>query len=1081
MTYCCAVLSLVGGGNYSKLHKIMKNKILLFGLASVMVMTVAVAGFPVSGSAQSVSASAQASGLTADQVNAIITLLQSFGADQSVVTNVRISLTGGTPTGNDSNSFCYTFTHDLTVGNTGNEVAYLERALTLNLGITIVDDNKPATFSEETAAAVVRFQAKYGIRQTGYVGPLTRAQLNKLYGCGNTTRPSITVITPNGGETYAKGTTQTIGWQDKTSTTSFSPTRYDLKLAPYYPPCTGQICPAYSYVNPYTIATGVGGQSSDWYVGKIVNYDGGGGTAPDGAYTVQVCQTGTDRCDSSDSYFKITSAGSNLSPVIDGVSGPTSLSVGAAGTWSVRAHDPENGTLSYNVDWGDGAGVGGGGSTASTASVPYQTTTFTHSYSTAGSYTVRFTVRDSVGLSAQSSITVQIGGATQSSCPNSQNAYVGYAPATDASLLFEYLPNGTEDHAGQWSQFTANGSPDYNWKAALVVNSQKTIKSMLINTGYSGLSGTTGRCVDGILPWPVVVFSSNGRQLNTDYDQMLGTYSYGTYGFNIFGQKNSSDPAFRTFILVVYFTDGTYVASPPTPGTTATQRSATITSGGQTTSLTPTISGTASGVSQVGIVLSNSGGKVYGSGLVSVVNGSWSVTVSPALVVGQYMMYVYDANNNQLVSGNLNVTSSNTNQPSITVINPVAPENYIAGGQPAWAVWSSANLPASTNIDSLQFTLISSGGASYPLSVTKNSSFTVGFNGNYTNNGMSVVNEMSIPSNVPPGQYKLKIVCSSCGAGGVSAIGSSAFTVLPLTVAPSMTVTVPVTNQTAYAGGKLDVHWTTQNIAASEPIVIWAFNKDNQTIGYNLAGGPGVPNTGSYTVTLPSGMTLGQYRLQLQCTTCMDKFGTQTAVYSQVFTVAAPVSTAQPSITVTSPNGGESFVLGASIPVTWTQTFDSDSTGVYVVDTAQSTLYSSATIRSTVGNNQLTLPGNAIPSAGSYRVNICSPISTHNYCDPSNALFTVTAPTQPTVTALSPSSARPGTWIALDGTNIIDAAPITVRLFNTNYSVTVTGQWDHPGGIYFQIPTTIPVGTYEVTISNVNGTSQSYKYLQVTT
>ena len=128
------------------------------------------------------------------------------------------------------------------------------------------------------------------------------------------TQPSITVLSPNGGETWTKGTTQTIKWQDNTvyppcvvgsPCASQSPKYYDIKLVTYYPPCAGEVCPKYSYIAPYTIATGVSGSSSNWYVGKIVNYDGTGGTAPDGSYTVQICQTGTNTCDSSDSYFKI--------------------------------------------------------------------------------------------------------------------------------------------------------------------------------------------------------------------------------------------------------------------------------------------------------------------------------------------------------------------------------------------------------------------------------------------------------------------------------------------------------------------------------------------------------------------------------------------------------------------------------------------------------------------------------------------------------------------------------------------------------------------------------------------------------
>ncbi|MDE1975418.1 MAG: hypothetical protein KGI49_02835, partial [Patescibacteria group bacterium] len=50
-----------------------------------------------------------------------------------------------------------------------------------------------------------------------------------------------------------------------------------------------------------------------------------------------------------------TSAVGNLPPVISGISSPTVLQVGQTGTWSVNASDPQNGTLSYSVDWGDNA------------------------------------------------------------------------------------------------------------------------------------------------------------------------------------------------------------------------------------------------------------------------------------------------------------------------------------------------------------------------------------------------------------------------------------------------------------------------------------------------------------------------------------------------------------------------------------------------------------------------------------------------------------------------------------------------------------------------------------------------------
>ncbi|MCX6737094.1 MAG: PKD domain-containing protein, partial [Candidatus Parcubacteria bacterium] len=82
---------------------------------------------------------------------------------------------------------------------------------------------------------------------------------------------------------------------------------------------------------------------------------------------------------------------SNQPPVIDGVSGPTQLEINRLGTWTVKAHDPENGYLGYSVKWGDEVS---GANLQTIAPAAKQTTTFTHTYSKAGTYTVEFTVTD---------------------------------------------------------------------------------------------------------------------------------------------------------------------------------------------------------------------------------------------------------------------------------------------------------------------------------------------------------------------------------------------------------------------------------------------------------------------------------------------------------------------------------------------------------------------------------------------------------------------------------------------------------------------------------------------------------------
>lgn len=137
----------------------------------------------------------QAAGLTTVQINAILSLLSSFGADQSVINNVQASLTGGTTT--PSQSWCRNFNTDLTVGNSGADVMALNNFLPQSR----VTSNSSSAFNENTAANVVAFQKEYGILQTGYVGPLTRAKLNSLYGCTNNV-PATGGITVSGMSKY---------------------------------------------------------------------------------------------------------------------------------------------------------------------------------------------------------------------------------------------------------------------------------------------------------------------------------------------------------------------------------------------------------------------------------------------------------------------------------------------------------------------------------------------------------------------------------------------------------------------------------------------------------------------------------------------------------------------------------------------------------------------------------------------------------------------------------------------------------------------------------------------------------------
>lgn len=110
----------------------------------------------------------------------------------------------------------------------------------------------------------------------------------------------------------------------------------------------------------------------------------------------------------------ISQGAQNLPPVISGIKGPTTLKVGETGTWTLQASDPENGSLSYRILWGDEATTPTPSPAPAANKDVTQTATFTHAYAKAGTFTPTFTVTDDAGLSAKTSASVNVGESTPS-------------------------------------------------------------------------------------------------------------------------------------------------------------------------------------------------------------------------------------------------------------------------------------------------------------------------------------------------------------------------------------------------------------------------------------------------------------------------------------------------------------------------------------------------------------------------------------------------------------------------------------------------------------------------------------------
>lgn len=144
-------------------------------------------------------APAQAAALSQVQIQSIVNLLASFGADQATINNVTAALngqptsgTGGNTGGSTSGGACPALTRDLQQGSSGADVMALQKYLNGSADTMVAASgagspgNETSTFGPATKAAVMKFQTKYSITPVaGYVGAKTRAAI--AANCGGST------------------------------------------------------------------------------------------------------------------------------------------------------------------------------------------------------------------------------------------------------------------------------------------------------------------------------------------------------------------------------------------------------------------------------------------------------------------------------------------------------------------------------------------------------------------------------------------------------------------------------------------------------------------------------------------------------------------------------------------------------------------------------------------------------------------------------------------------------------------------------------------------------------------------------
>jgi membrane protein implicated in regulation of membrane protease activity len=220
----------------------------------------------------------------------------------------------------------------------------------------------------------------------------------------------------------------------------------------------------------------------------------------------------------------------------------------------------------------------------------------------------------------------------------------------------------------------------------------------------------------------------------------------------------------------------------------------------------------------------------------------------------------------------------------LSVTYPVGGETLAAGGK-CTITWSYASNPGSN----VRIELLN--GGSVVSTITSNTPIGKGGAGYYF---------WTVPFSQAPGKdYKVRV--TSISNSSYTATSPNSFTI----TGPSIAITSP-SGGSFNAGAKCTIAWTyAGNPGSSLSIALLQAGLKVSTIASSAPAGSS--GNGSYAWTIPAAQGPGtNYQVQVSSTTSSSCTAT-----SSNFTIVAP------SISVTSPNGGESWATGEKHNITW--------------------------------------------------------------------------------------------------------------------------------------------------------------------
>jgi len=1020
-------------------------------LLVVVVIAIAVLCSGGAANAQAVDNSALIAQLQA-QIASLLAQIQALQAQQ-----------GGTA----STAWCHTFNTNLGFAQSGSsDVGALHTVLDKE-GFSYASDTGNI-YNEGTSHAVIQFQAKYGILQSGYIGPLTRAKLNSLYGCSitpscstlywldsnNTTcytqkqfcgaymyqglrtfttqqaclasaQPSITVTSPNGGEAYPLG-----GWMQISFNARNVPvgTSYEVDLV-------GTNNNEWIIVNGQTVLSGDGTQGLRFGIPSAGTVN----SFPVGNYKIRVSY-GTGNTivqDLSDNYFSIVAPVACLNgsgPLLPGQSycnttqsSITVTSPNGGENWQVGSTYTIRYSASNIPVWDSISIYLQKGYDAGSTKTGVNSSLLIGQTSNLGSfiYTVPTTITSWPGVG--SNYTIKI--CNTSSC----------ATTDTSDNYFSIAARGTNPSG------TLNISLDASTPIAQTLTPGQT------NVVFAKIKLSTNVNVNNL----------NSIQIGSD---SVNAYSYFS---NIKIYDGNTQIANTNGLLY----GGTYwVSTSPSQILFQANTTKILTLVADVNSSAPV------GSLRLGIVNLNI--DYAGSSTTGIISG-----------VPAY--------------GNNMAIISNTTQPSITVTSPNGGETWKVG-ETHNITWTSSNFGSM----GVSINLLKPGatGAEYLRNIALNLPNT----GTY---------QWTIPSSVSSGTYNLMLVSS--GGVAVQDYSNNYFTITA--------ATTRINGACGSANGVGVASAPSSNLCSAGTASAVGFTYNTNSWTWACLGSNG--GTISGNCTAPIACTESNWTSVLSPSAC-PSLGLQTKTWTKVGTCSGGISystsetvscnyqaptctnftysswsacsssgtqtrtvtasspsacvggnpirsqacvyTIQPSITITSPIGGEQWVPGSTHNITWTST-GIDLVAINFLRSSTGTVAGTVTsmpVSASSGSYSWTIPSTLVNGSDYYLQFIGrngSGATGTNVANKSTNLFTIATPVSITVT--SPTGTSPVTIKSTQNitwtTTGAKASYVSIKFYGQagNFLGNITTQTANDGSYSWTIPVTVTNGTYRIRVS----------------